>query len=191
MQHPLARANAAKLVADWETQAVALASESRALVEAQVAKAQANIEVEKARLEQLKAKLQADVIEPARARKQRLEQEARALAAKQIEDGRANAAALQSVSTVWEKLGDDASRVFLLQNLDLLVDTMLKPLGSMQVDRMTVLPAGGAGGSGSLGGKAMAAREELLSTLGVDIAQIMRRMEGSAPDDPDLTQEVR
>ena len=129
------------------------------------------------------------MIEPARARKQRLEQEARATAAKQIEDGRANAAALQSVSTVWEKLGDDASRVFLLQNLDMLVETMLKPLGSMKVDRMTVLPGGGAGGSGSLGGKAMVAREELMSTLGVDIARIMQRMEGPGAD-PDSTLEV-
>jgi flotillin len=177
----IARAEAAKMVADWETQATAIASESRAKVEAQVARARANIEVEKARLEQLKAKLQAEVIEPAKAKKQRLEQQARAVAAKQIEDGRANAAALQAVSAVWEKLGDDASKVFLLQNLDMLVDTMLQPLGNMKVDRMTVLPPGGGGeGGGSIGGKAMAAREELLSTLGVDITKIMKGLESKS-----------
>jgi flotillin len=173
----IAHANAAKQVADWETQAHAMAAESRAEVEAKVARAQANMSVEEARLEQLKAKLQAEVIEPAKARKQSLEQEAAARASKQIEDGRANADALKAVSTVWAKLGDDASKVFLLQNIDVLVATMLKPLGNMKVDRMTVLPASGDGGGGSVGGKALAVREELMSTIGVDITKIMKRLE--------------
>jgi flotillin len=178
----IARAEAARQVADWQTQAHALAAESKATVEAKVARAQADIDVEKARIEQLKAKLQAEVIEPARARKARLEQEARAAASKQVQDGRASAAALQQVSTVWEKLGDDASKVFLLQNLDLLVDTMLRPLGNMRVDRMTVLPStSGSRGDGAtgIGGKAMAAREELLATLGIDIAKIMQNLEAN------------
>lgn len=173
------RANAEKQLADWETRSEALQAEARAEVQALVAQSAANIEVEKARLAQIAEQLKADVLKPAEAERARLEAGAAAEVAKVIEHGKASAQALEEASDVWQRLGPDAAQVFLLQKLDMLVHTMLRPLGKLRVDRMTVLDQGqGAGGSGSLGAKAMHTREELMSTLGVDIKKVLRRLEG-------------
>lgn len=170
-------ANAQKALADWETRAEALKAESRADIQAKVAQARASIDVEKARIAQVGARLNADVLKPAEAEKARLEATAAGAAAGIIAHGKASAAALESASEVWRDLGPDASRVFLLQKLDALVRTMLKPMGNLRIDRMTILERP-AGDRGSLGTSMVGAQEELMSTMGIDLQKILARLEG-------------
>ena len=171
------KANAEKALTDWETRSEALQAEARAEVQAKVAQSRANIGVETARLAQIAEQLKADVIKPAEAQRSKLEAEAAGDAAIVIEHGKASASAIEDAASVWKDLGPDASQVFLLQKLDLLVSTMLKPLGNIHVDRMTVLDQG-EGSSAGLGAKALGAREELLSTMGIDLQKVLKRFEG-------------
>jgi flotillin len=63
----IARAKAERRVADAETKAKAMIAEEVGQMDARVAKAMAAVEAEQARVEQVRLRLEADVIEPARA----------------------------------------------------------------------------------------------------------------------------
>jgi len=160
-------ADTKRKVADAQTQKAALEAEERGQIAAAVAEAQAEIEVQTARIEQVKLQLEADVIEPARAHMAASINDARGKAATIIEEGRATAQVLSQITAAWKLAGPNARDVFLMQKLQGLVDTMTQTVQSVKVDKVTVLGLG-QGGDG-LAPKVISASEQLKAALGVDV----------------------
>jgi flotillin len=153
-------------VADAQTQKAALEAEARGKIAAEVVEAKAEIDVQKARIEQVKRQLEADVIEPARARMDASINEARGHAAKIIEEGRATAEVLAQITRAWKQAGGNARDVFLMQKLPSLVDTLSLTVKSVKVDKLTVLSTGQGDG---LAQKVIGASEQIKAALGVDV----------------------
>jgi flotillin len=153
-------------VADAQTQKAALEAEERGQISAAVAEAKAEIEVQKARIEQVKRQLEADLIEPARARMNAAVSEARGQAAKIVEEGRATAEVLAQITRAWKQAGPNARDVFLMQKLPALVDTLSQTVQSVKVDKVTVLSTGQGDG---LAQKVIGASEQIKAALGVDL----------------------
>ncbi len=180
----IARAEAERRIVDAQTRKEAMIAEQKSAVTAAIAKAQAELEVQQARIEQVKLQLMADKVKPAEARKQEMVATARGQAARIVEEGRATAASLKEMATTWQRAGRHAREIFLTQKLDALIATMVKTLGDVKVDRLTMIDRGvSAGGSGgqSLAVKATVLSEQLKQTLGIDLPALVRGL-GTTPD---------
>ena len=177
-----ARADNARRLADAQTRAGALVAEAQGQVASQLARAEGELEVQKARIEQVKRQLAADVLEPARAAKSAAEANAKGAAAQIVEQGRATAAAMAEIATTWREVGPSARSVFLMQKVTDLPRIVMSTVGSLKVDRLTVLGGvgGTSGGNGpcsglpDLTGKLIAASEQIKAATGIDIAAVLR-----------------
>jgi flotillin len=174
------RADMARRVTDAQTKSVAMVAEAKGQVASKLARAQAELDVQRARVEQVRRQLQADVLEPARANKAAAEAAAKGDASRIVEQGRANAAAMQEIAASWRHVGDNARQVFLMQKVNELMRIVMSSAGDLKVDRLTML--GGVGGSsagGDLAGKLIAMSEQLKAATGLDVVQAVRaRMAG-------------
>lgn len=176
------RADMARRITDAETKQVAMVAEAKGDVAAKLARAQAEVDVQKARVEQVRRQLQADVLEPARANKAAAEAQAKGEAANIVEQGRATAAAMQEIATSWRRVGDNARQVFLMQKVDQLMRIVMSSAGDLKVDRLTVLGTGSDGTSGTdLAAKLIGLSEQLKAATGVDVVSTLReRLAGAA-----------
>jgi flotillin len=174
------RADMARRVTDAQTKSVAMVAEAKGQVASKLARAQAELDVQRARVEQVRRQLQADVLEPARANKAAAEAAAKGDAARIVEQGRANAAAMQEIAASWRHVGDNARQVFLMQKVNELMRIVMSSVGDLKVDRLTMLGGvGGNGAGGDLAGKLIAMSEQLKAATGLDVVQAVRaRMSG-------------
>jgi flotillin len=177
-----ARADNARRLADAQTRAGALIAESQGQVASQLAQAEGELEVQKARVEQVRRQLAADVLEPARANKAAWEAHAKGAAAQIVEQGRATAAAMGHIAATWREVGPAARSVFLMQKVADLTRIVMSTVGSLKVERLTVLggiggaAAGGSNGAGipDLTGKLIAASEQIKAATGIDLGAALR-----------------
>ena len=179
------RADNARRLTDAETMTSALVAEAKGEVASRLARAQADIGVQRARVEQVRRQLQADILEPARARKAAAEASAKGAAAQIIEQGRATAAAMDEIALAWHQVGDNARNVFLLQKVDGLMRQVMETVSTLKVEKLTVL--GGIGGSGlgaggDLTGRVIAASEQVKAAVGVDLLAALRDRVTGHPD---------
>jgi flotillin len=177
------KADNARRLTDAQSRTAALVAEAKGQVASKLARAEADVAVQKARVEQVRRQLQADVLEPARARKAAAEAAAKGAASKIIEQGRATAAAMQDIAVAWHDVGDNARNVFLLQKVDGLMKQVMQTVSGLKVEKLTVLGgiAGVEGTGGNLTGKVIAASEQLKAVTGVDLVGAVRdRMIGPA-----------
>jgi len=167
------KAETQRRIKDAQTRKDAMVAEEIGKVKAQIARASADVRVQEARVEQVRRKLEADVIAPSQAAMQAARAEARGNAAKIIEDGKATVTVLDEMIATWQRGGASARDIFLMQKLSTLMSSLVSTMDSVKVNRVTVLPAGGSG--------AGAARtvEELRATLGVDVPALVERYLGS------------
>lgn len=171
------RADNARRITDAETQGSALVAEARGQVASRLARAEAELEVQRARVEQVRRQLQADVLEPARAQKAAAEAAAKGAAATIVEQGRATALAMGEIAGVWRQVGGNARQVFLMQKVDQLMRIVMTTVGDLKVERLTILGGGGpaSSGPGSEGvTRLIAASEQLKATTGVDLLTSLR-----------------
>jgi flotillin len=169
------RAEGQRRIAEAQTRKTALIAESKGQVLAQLAKATADVDVQRARLAQVRFQLTADRIKPAEAKKSQLVQEAKGKASRIIEDGKATASAIRSLGATWAKAGDSARQIFVAQKLQQLVGTMMQTVGEMPIDKLTVIDKELAAGGGNLAVKAAVTNEQLKQMLGVDLAALAQR----------------
>jgi flotillin len=169
------RAEGQRRIAEAQTRKGALIAESRGQVQALVAKAHAEVDVQKARLAQVRFQLLADKVKPAEARKSQMVAQARGAASKIIEEGKATASAIRSLGATWEKAGDSARQIFVAQKLQSLVATMMKTVGDMPIDKVTVIDRDLAANGSNFAVKAAVTAEQLKQMLGVDIAALAQR----------------
>jgi flotillin len=171
-----ARAEGARRVAEAQTRKGALIAESKGQVWALVAKAKADVDVQRARLAQVRFQLIADKVKPAEAKKAQMQQQAKGAAAKIIEDGKATAMAIRSLAETWTDAGDNARQIFIAQKLQRLVATMMQTVGEMRVDKLTVIDKELASGGGNFAVKTAVTAEQIKQLLGVDVAQLAQNL---------------
>ncbi len=173
-----ARADAERRIIDAQTKKQALVAESRGVVTAQVAKAQAELAVQSARLEQVRLRLEADEIKPAEANRQQMIEEARGASSRIVEEGKATAAALRHVADTWREAGDSARQIFVAQKLGGLVRTLMSTVGDISVDKVTFIDRELTRDTSNLAVQAAVTSEQLKHTLGVDLPALLGRLGG-------------
>ena len=165
-----------------ELDAEAMASEKRADVASEQARVEAEQTLEAERIELQRRRLEADVLEPARARKQAMELEAQGNAASIREDGEAQIGVFTRLAEEFAAAGPNARDVLVLKMLPDLVETIVRTIDNIDIDRLTVIDGGGDGsGGGGLPGIArqmpaavIAIAEQLEAATGVDLMAVLR-----------------
>ncbi len=173
-------------IADARTRREAMIAEERATVQADVAQAEAEVAMQDARIEQIRLKLQADIVRPAEARRDESIAAAKANAAKIVEQGKATAGVLRDLAKSYRGQGTAGRDVLLMQKLVPVLSQVAGTIGDLRVDRLTVIGAGdGNGGKKgeSLAGKLVSANEQVKAATGVDFSQVLRDKYGEYPSD--------
>ncbi len=173
-----ARAEGQRRIAEAQTRKLALVAESKGQVYALLAKATAEVQVQRARLAQVRYQLIADKVKPAEAKKAQMIAQARGAASKIIEDGKATATAIRSLGETWAKAGDSARQIFVAQKLQGLVATMMSTVGDIPIDKVTVIDKDLAANGSNFAVKAAITSEQLKQLLGVDVAAAIQRLAG-------------
>ncbi|MFT4621557.1 MAG: flotillin [Myxococcota bacterium] len=169
----IASAQAERRVVDALTQAKAMVAEQEGQVVAAIARAEAALEAEAARAEQVRIQLEADVLEPARANMEAGIAQARGHSARILEEGRATVQVLEEMIRVWRAAGTDARDIFLMQKLQVVMDSMVETIGDVQVDRVVMLPPVPQGGGEGTARTMVRLVEELKGALGVDLPALI------------------
>lgn len=181
-EEQIAVANAERRVMDARTRASAMVAEQEGAVKAEIAKTTAALEAEEARVEKVRLQLEADVIEPARASMDAGLNEAKGRSAKILEQGRATVHVLDDMIKVWQEAGPSARDIFLMQKLNGVMEQLVSTVGTVKVDKITMLPKGGdGGGSGDTARRAVRLVEELKGAIGVDLPQLLASATDSRP----------
>ncbi|HEY0868375.1 MAG TPA: SPFH domain-containing protein [Fimbriimonas sp.] len=168
-QIDVARAEAQRRLIDAQTRRAAVVAEEQAQVAALVAQAKADVNVQKARVEQIRRKLEADVVTPAKASAEAAEAQAKAATASIIEDARAKAEALKAVAEMWRQSGPNAREILLAQKLGGVIDAVSSLVPETQIEKVTMI--GGGDSNGSFIGKAVSTNEQLKQVFGVDLVE--------------------
>lgn len=132
------------------------------------------LEAERVILQQ--KKLLADVIEPAKARKEAMELEAKGKAASIIADGEAKRAVLEQMINVYNAAKETGEKVYMLNILPQIVDSIVSTIKQIKIDKLTVIDSSGTSSDGSLSklvnqfpGLVTSLTEMLENTTGVNI----------------------
>lgn len=176
-----AKAEAEKRIMDAVSRKEAMIAEQRGQVTSAVARASAEVGVQKARLEQVRFRLMADEIKPAEARRMQKIEEARGNASQAIEEGKATAEAMRAIAKTWRTSGDSARQIVVAQKLNSLVTSLMSTVSSLPIDKVTFIDRElSSGGGGDLAVKAAITSEQLKHTIGVDLPAILNKISGSA-----------
>ncbi|HRK20506.1 MAG TPA: flotillin family protein [Fimbriimonadaceae bacterium] len=174
-----ANADAERRLTEIRTRRAALVAEELATVNAAVARARAELQVQKARVEQVRRQLDADIIQPAKAAAEAAEAAAKAEVAPILEDGRARAEALKSVAASLKAAGPAGRDLLMLQKLPEIVSAVSNVIADTHVERVTIIDGGGEGES-SLPMKAVSTLEQVKQLFGVDLVQKFQEWGGDA-----------
>lgn len=186
-----------------ELDSEAMSSEKRADVAAEQARVEAEQLLEGERIELQRRRLEADVIAPARAKREAMELEARGVAASIIENGNANIEVFQRMAAEYSSAGPNARDVMLLNMLPDLVERITDTVAGIDIERMTVIDGGGSSGSdggvgavaGQLPGAVISVVEQIENATGVNLLEVLVRersddglpeVEVSSPERPAL-----
>ncbi len=171
-----ARAEAERRIVDAQTKREAMIAESQGQVAARVAKAKAELEVQRARMEQVRLQLEADHIKPAEAEKQQKIAAARGASSSIIERGKATAEALRRVALTWSDAGDDARQIFVAQKLSTLVRSLMSTVDKLPVDKVTFIDRELTRNGSNMAVNAAVTSEQLKHTMGIDLPALIGRL---------------
>lgn len=173
----IAKADAQKRLTETLTRRTALVAEEQSLVIAAVAQARAELEVQKARIEQVRMKLEADVVAPAKAGAEVAGATAKAQTASIIEEGKARAEALRRLAETYRQAGPHAREVLLTQKLNGIINALTDTIPMTNVEKVTMIDSRAGGG---MAGKAISAVEQIKQIFGVDIIEKINAIGGPA-----------
>ena len=171
------RAETARRIKDAQSKKAAMVAEEVGKVKTMIARTHGDIKVQEARVEQVRRRLEADVVAPASAAMEASQADAKGHASKIIEDGKATVSVLNEMIVTWQAGGESARDIFLMQKLQSLMDSLVSTINDVHVERVTVLPGGGDSGSG---GGAVRMVEELKG-VGVDVPALLDRYTRGVP----------
>ena len=157
-------------------------AEKIARVKAQEAEVKAEKILEMKRVEREEQRLQADVVEPAKAEKMAAFARAEAEAAPILERGKAQVEVLRRLYGEVGAGGDAAFAVFIAEKLPELLEIAVGAVEGVDIDRLVVMDGGqGEGVSNALNQRVKGAygtMEGLASVLGLDIQKVLQRAVG-------------
>ncbi len=114
--------------------------------EAEVAGERAQVvfeqEVETQRIILNQKRFMADVIEPARAKKEAMELEAKGAAASITENGIANLNVLNMMIETYKSAEGDGEKIFVLNMLPEIIEQLVQTVGHMKIDKISVIDSG-------------------------------------------------
>jgi flotillin len=174
----VAKADADRRVRDSLTRRTAAVAEVESLVHIQVAKAQAELAVQRERIKQVEYQLQADVIAPAEANRQTAIAVAKGNASQIIAAGEANSSGIRQLATSWQAAGSSAREMFIYQKLEPLMDVLAQGVPEIRIDQLTVFdqnPAKNSAGSPSNIPPLGSWLEQLRQGTGIDAPQLLQQ----------------
>ena len=166
----------------------AIIKEKEAIVAGEKAQVQFEQEVEQERIILQQKKLTADVIEPAKAKKEAMELEAIGEAASIIQDGEATLKILRQKISTYQSAGQEGERIFMLDMLPDITKMLVETVGKVTIDKVTVIDTGTASGGGNGVGRfinqipsaAISLAEQIETATGVDIFSKFKKGEAAA-----------
>jgi len=125
-----------------EMEASARSEDEKAQAAAAQSRASEEQRLQEIRRELEALRLQADVVLPAQADQVAKALRARGAASSIEENGRAMAAVLQMMTDCWLKAGDDARDIFLIQQLEDVLKTVIERVNGLSIEEVTLLDGG-------------------------------------------------
>ncbi|MBT8215677.1 MAG: flotillin family protein [Acidimicrobiia bacterium] len=170
-------------VRNAELEKIAIEKEREAAVAGDRAQAIAEQSLEDERIKLQQRRLEADVITPARAKKEAMELEAKGAAARIIEDGNAQVHVLQRLTDQYQAAGTDAQNIFVLNMLPELVGEIVSTVKGVSIDKVSVIDSGGNGSQGvsnvvgQLPAAVITITEQIENATGVNILKALQKQE--------------
>ncbi len=196
-QGEVARKDAERAIIEQRNEQRRIAAELEAEAESELnrakaaghrARAEAEQELQTIRQELEQLRLQADVVLPAEAQKRGRELIAKGQAAPIEENGRAMAEVLRLLAEAWDKAGPDARDIFLVQQLEEVMTTIVGRLGALKVGEVHIIdPGDGSALPNYVAGfpaTVTAVLDALRHSTGVDVAGLLspgRAAHGAPP----------
>lgn len=170
-------------IIDAETKREALVEKEEAQVVALIARAEANLKVETARIDQTEQRLQAELIEPWIAKRDAMVFDARGQASQIVESGRAQAEALRQIAARWNEEGVDAKTILMLQKFGRITELLTSTMPQLKVSNMTVIDGDARRDAeeGSLPVRAISALEQVRHATGLDLAKLSKSVTQTSP----------
>ena len=159
----------------------AIIKEKEAQVAGEKAQAKYEQEMEEERILLQKKRLMADVIEPAKAKREAAELEAKGESAKIIADGEARVFVLNQLIQAYISADGNGDKVMMLNMLPQLTEMMANTVKDVNIDKFTVVDSGnGSGGSlqkivSQFPGSVVSLMESLEGATGVDILSAFKK----------------
>jgi flotillin len=125
-----------------ELEREAIIKEKEAEIAGDKARVMFEQEVEEQRIILQKKTLMADVIEPARAKREAAELEAKGAAASIIENGMAKLDVLNRMIEAYRSAGGDGEKIFVLNMLPEIVEQLVHTVGQLKIDKISVVDSG-------------------------------------------------
>ncbi|MEZ4761904.1 MAG: SPFH domain-containing protein [Calditrichia bacterium] len=131
-----------------ELEREAIIKEKEAEVAGQKAQAKYEQDMEEERILLQQKRLMADVIEPAKAKKEAMELEARGEAAPILEKGKANIEVLDQMIKTYLSAKGEGEKVFMLNMLPDIIKQLSDTVNKVTIDKVSVIDSGGNGSHG-------------------------------------------
>ena len=170
----ICEAEAQKRIVNAKTKRPAEVAGKQSAIVSQLARAEAEVDVQRARIAQISLQLDADVVAPARAYQAEKRAEALAQVAIIREQGKAQAEGLEELARTWLAAGDQAREIFLLEKLRTLVGIMVGTVDKVDIDHLTFVGRGEAGDTTA--GQVTSVVEQLRSAAGIDLPALIQRV---------------
>lgn len=132
-----------------ELEKISIIKENEAEIAGEITRVKYEQEMEQERIALQQRRLMADVIEPARAKKEATELEAKAQAALILESGNANLEIFRKTAELFHKAGTDAERIMILNMFPKILEQLTSVVQDVNIDRISVIDNGGQGSEGS------------------------------------------
>jgi len=175
-----------RFVADLDGQAKS--EEERTVAAAQTARALAEQELQKVRAELEQKRLEADVVVPADTEKRAEEVRAKGKAAFVAEEGKAQAAILQMLNEAWAEAGTRAKEIYLIQQLETIISSVVDAVRNVTVDNVNLLDDGDGTALpayvSAYPAIVTAVLSELTKSTGIDVPSVLAGGSGSNKPSP-------
>lgn len=158
--------------------------EERTLAAAKEARAKAEQQLQTVRAKLERLRLEAEQVLPAEARREAQVLQAKGAAAEFAENAKAAAEVNEMLAQVWQKTGSDATQIFLLQQIDMVLKEAATIPQKMHLENINVIDNGDGKAIASLANVYPEVVKQFLvqveQTLGIDIAGTLSRKDLTA-----------
>lgn len=164
-----------------ELEKVAIVKEKEAEVAGTKAKVKFEQELEEERIILQKKRLMADVIEPAKARKEAMELEAKGQAATIVADGEAQIEILRKKIEAYISANGDGDKVFMLNMLPQIIEQLVTTVKDIKIDKISIIDSGNSGNAplskvvNQIPSAVVNLAEMLENATGIDILNTFRK----------------